>query len=165
MTIDGKTASGVHRLSSGSGSAKRHIDDAGGLLENYEALANAIIIQAVKDYKDCLRRQLRHPGGKEAEGRAQYFEKFFHSSWYEMLTDLDPDRLLSGVRELVKNEEAERRKKRLEQLKKKAEKEQREVRKLLLYLEAEKFSIPEDCFSVLQTLADEEMEVGSCGGR
>ena len=48
----------------------------------YENLANAIILQAVKDYK-----------------------------WYEALTDLDADRLIEGVKERVHQEAAKRRKK------------------------------------------------------
>ena len=38
-------------------------------------------------------------------------ERFFHSPWYETLTDLDADRLIEGVQERVRQEAAKRRKK------------------------------------------------------
>lgn len=55
----------------------------------YEILANAIILQAVKDYRMAIRHfdlytmgQLRH---------------FFHSQWFQMLTSIDGDRLIKDI--------------------------------------------------------------------
>jgi hypothetical protein len=50
-------------------------------------LANAIILQAVKDYRLCSRSA---PAGE--------IERFFLSDWFEVLTRLDGQVLLSKLR-------------------------------------------------------------------
>ena len=75
----------------------------------YENLANAIILQAVKDYKGALHRLDVNPKNRDA--MKERLERFFHSPWYEALTDLDADRLIEGVKERVHQEAAKRRKK------------------------------------------------------
>ncbi len=57
-------------------------------MNGYQALANGIIEQAVKDYRDALRRLKKHPD----------VEEFFHSSWYGVLTQVDPDYLIDRLR-------------------------------------------------------------------
>lgn len=52
----------------------------------YERLANAIIIQAVKDY-----RRTRNPAD-----RAE-LESFFRSEWFSVLSRLDGDALLEQL--------------------------------------------------------------------
>ena len=67
--------------------------------EAVEKLANAIIIQAVKDYRVVYRAYLKNPtdyNKKEVERN----EAFFHSAWYKTLTDLDGDFLLNKVRQM-----------------------------------------------------------------
>lgn len=91
-----------------AGSAQRitggsyNTDD--GLGENYAALAVAIIEKAIRDY-DMVLEQLyveRDPGR-----RIQLFtlkvdvETFFHSDWFEALTELDPIYLLKRTREIA----------------------------------------------------------------
>lgn len=49
-----------------------------GVNECYENLANAIILQAVKDYKS---------NSKECE-------RFFRSEWFKVLTNVDPDYII-----------------------------------------------------------------------
>lgn len=56
-------------------------------IDPYEELANAIILQAVKDYR--LHRDKR----KLAE-----IEQFFRSEWFYFLTDIDPEMLISRLR-------------------------------------------------------------------
>lgn len=80
-------------------------------LSSYENLANAIILQAVKDYKRALHRLDVNPKNRDAMHEKERLERFFHSPWYEMLTDLDADRLIEGVQEWVRQEAAKRRKK------------------------------------------------------
>lgn len=58
-------------------------------LECYENLANAIILQAVKDYKTVLFRLEDHPNNRDAQFEKKRLEGFFHSNWYNTLTDLD----------------------------------------------------------------------------
>ena len=69
--------------------------------EAYENLANAIILSAVKDYRKALKRLSVNPESKTAAADVASLERFFYSSWYETLTDLDPkylvDRLKSEV--------------------------------------------------------------------
>ena len=115
------------------------------VLENvdcYENLANAIVLQAVKDYKSALFRLEDHPNNRETQYEKKKLEQFFHSSWYNTLTDLDADTLLSGVRVRVKVEAVERRRKKAENLRRKAE---RDVKKLVkLLTEAGAVLLPEN---------------------
>ncbi len=63
--------------------------------ENYEKLANAIIIQAVRDYRNSCSCQMRCS-----------IERFFRSEWFMVLTALDGERLIKRLREerLVRHE-------------------------------------------------------------
>lgn len=72
--------------------------------EAYENLANAIIVLAVEDYKAALKHLKKSPENKGAIAGVKRLEKFFHSEWYEFLTDLDASYLLRKVRELVEEE-------------------------------------------------------------
>lgn len=67
-------------------------------MSGYRALANAIIEQAVKDYREALRSLRRHPDSKAAMQTAMEIENFFHSDWYGVLTDIDPDYLIDRLR-------------------------------------------------------------------
>ncbi len=108
----------------------------------YHDLANAIILQAVKDYKNALFRLDDNPNNRDARYDKKSLEKFFRSKWYATLTEVDPNRLMSEVQRQVKVEAVERRKKRAER---KRRKEQREVKKLLqLLTDAGAVLIPEE---------------------
>lgn len=72
--------------------------------EPYEELANAIVRQAVDDYKKALHKLRKNPRNKSALMEISRLERFFHSGWYSELTRLDADQLLAGVRILVKKE-------------------------------------------------------------
>ena len=61
-------------------------------MTGYQALANGIIEQAVKDYRAALKTLRRHPDSKAA------MASFFHSSWFAVLTDIDPDYLIERLR-------------------------------------------------------------------
>ena len=67
-------------------------------MPGYQNLAKAIIEQAVKDYRAKLRILRRHPDSKAAMATAMEVERFFHSSWYAVLTDIDPDYLIEKLR-------------------------------------------------------------------
>ena len=64
-----------------------------------ESLANAIIVQAVKDYRGALQRLDRHPEKKDYKAEVNSLEHFFCSGWYQMLTDLDGTILMRKIRE------------------------------------------------------------------
>ena len=67
----------------------------------YENLANAIVAQAADDYLTALRKLKRHPGNKAAMTDAMELEHFFHSGWYGVLTNVDPNYLIRKLREKV----------------------------------------------------------------
>ena len=53
----------------------------------YEELANAIVLQAVKDYR-------LHDDGQELAS----IERFFRSGWFNTLTSIDPEMLIAKLR-------------------------------------------------------------------
>lgn len=75
-------------------------------MEPYQALANAIVELAVKDYRTALKYHYRHPDKKEYSDAVNSLEQFFRSGWYGMLTNLDGELLMSGVRAMVRQEVA-----------------------------------------------------------
>jgi hypothetical protein len=75
-------------------------------MEPYQALANAIVELAVKDYKRALKYHYRHPSRKEYADEVASLERFFRSGWFEMLTNLDAEVLVAGVRRMVRQEVA-----------------------------------------------------------
>ena len=62
--------------------------------ENYKALANAIIMQAVKDFRPAYRRLNKYPNDNTAQRTVREITKFFCSQYFEALTDLDGPALL-----------------------------------------------------------------------
>ena len=53
----------------------------------YENLANAIVLQAVKDYRLT-----------DDEAELAEIERFFRSDWFGVLTDVDPEYLIRRLR-------------------------------------------------------------------
>ncbi len=66
-----------------------------------ENLANAIILQAVKDYRRALKALQRNPGNISAEDTVEEVERFFRSQWYERLTDVDGEYLIRKLKQEV----------------------------------------------------------------
>ena len=64
----------------------------------WESLANAIVVQAAKDYRMALNELRRHPDSKAALHVARRLERFFRSGWYSILTDVDPVYLIRRLR-------------------------------------------------------------------
>jgi hypothetical protein len=56
-------------------------------LNPYENLANAIVLQAVKDYRLT-----------DDEAELAEIERFFRSDWFGGLTDVDPEYLIRRLR-------------------------------------------------------------------
>lgn len=75
-----------------------------GSADPYENLAAAIIVSAVKDYKKALRRLKRNQECKEAIQAVKKEERFFYSSWFRVLTDTDPCRLIRRLKEKIDKE-------------------------------------------------------------
>lgn len=72
----------------------------------YQALANAIVELTVKDYKKALKRHYRFPNSEDYSTEVKSLERFFRSGWYGMLTDLDSEYLITGIRHMVRKEVA-----------------------------------------------------------
>ena len=67
-------------------------------MENcYTRLANAIIVQAAKDYAKALRRLKKFPHDKDAESVRKDCERFFRSGWFQTLTSLDGEMLIEKL--------------------------------------------------------------------
>ena len=69
--------------------------------ELYEKLANAIILQAVKDYRNALKRLKKHSSRDTDLFMKKEVEQFFRSKWYASLTTLDPEMLIRKLNEEV----------------------------------------------------------------
>lgn len=68
---------------------------------NYQRLADEIIIRAVKDYRKALRTLKYHPENDTARRSKREVEKFFNSQWFGVLTEIDPEMLISRLRKEV----------------------------------------------------------------
>lgn len=63
----------------------------------YEKLANAIVLQAVKDYRKTLKILKKHPKNGTALYTKREVERFFRSDWYASLTAVDPAMLIEKL--------------------------------------------------------------------
>ena len=64
----------------------------------YLELANAIVYQAVKDYRKALQFLAENPESAALQEDVREHERFFRSSWYRMLTEIDGEYLISVLR-------------------------------------------------------------------
>jgi hypothetical protein len=69
--------------------------------DTYEKLANAIVLQAVKDYRNALKKLKKHPRNGTTLYTKQEVEQFFRSGWYASLTTVDPEILIQKLNEEV----------------------------------------------------------------
>ena len=67
----------------------------------YEALGNAVVLQAVKDYRDAVNKLHRGKKNISAEFTKQECEKFFESQYFNEFTNLDGKALLSNLQKEV----------------------------------------------------------------
>ena len=65
--------------------------------ESYQNLANAIILQAVKDFRAAYRRLKRFPNDRAAGSEVRDITKFFCSQYFEALSTLDGPALLQKI--------------------------------------------------------------------
>jgi len=72
------------------------------LAENpYEKLANAIVLQAVSDYRAALKKVKKNSNNRDAIDGALQIEKFFRSEWYQTLTSLEGEYLIEKLRKEI----------------------------------------------------------------
>ena len=72
----------------------------------YERLANAIVLQAVTDYRVALKKIKANPRNKDAINEALQIEKFFRSGWYSVLTSVDGEYLIKKLQEEIRQSES-----------------------------------------------------------
>jgi len=69
----------------------------------YERLANAIILQAVRDYRTTLKALRMNPRNTTAKSDRDEIERLFRSQWYQALTTVDGEMLIRKLNEEVKS--------------------------------------------------------------
>ena len=68
----------------------------------YEALGNAIILQAVKDYRVALKRIKHNPKNKIAIDEALTIEKFFRGPLFGVITNVNPEFLIGKLQDEIR---------------------------------------------------------------
>lgn len=68
-------------------------------IDPYEELANAIILQAVKEYKKILKTMKICVIDSSLRYRKCEIEKFFCSRWFKELTDADGEFIITRLKE------------------------------------------------------------------
>ena len=69
------------------------------MTDPWENLANAIIVQAVKDYREARKKLKKRPKNEDAKLMVSDCEAFFRSEWFKALTNVDGEMLLKKLRE------------------------------------------------------------------
>lgn len=72
-----------------------------GNLGPYEALGNAVVLQAVKDYREAVHKLSRGKKNTNAESTKQECERFFQSPYFNVFTQLDGKALRSQLEKEV----------------------------------------------------------------
>lgn len=68
-------------------------------MNSYEMLANAIVVQAAKDYRAARRKPLKDPYSINALKTVKEVEVFFRSDWFKVLTPVDGGTILKLLEE------------------------------------------------------------------
>ncbi len=69
------------------------------MTDPWENLANAIILQAVKDYREARKKLKKRPKNEDAKLMVSDCEAFFRSEWFKALTNVNGEMLLKKLRE------------------------------------------------------------------
>ena len=67
-------------------------------MDQFEGLANAIIIQAAADYRLALKQLRQNPLFQPAIRMSYEVERFFRSDWFSILTRVDGMELLARLK-------------------------------------------------------------------
>lgn len=78
----------------------------------YQELANAVVVQAVQDYRDAL-DGISYTRKKTPEQIVEELEKFFRSEYYRTLTNVDGENLIAELKREHEEKLKEKRKKEL----------------------------------------------------
>lgn len=74
------------------------------MTDPYENLANSIVLLAVKDYRDALKKLKKWPRNEAAQIMKAEVERFFRSAWYRELTSVDGEFLISKLQAEVEEQ-------------------------------------------------------------
>ena len=69
------------------------------MTEPYENLANAIVMQAVKDYRMARHKLRKRPKNADAKVMLADCERFFLSDWFETLTNVNGEIVLKKLQQ------------------------------------------------------------------
>ena len=73
--------------------------------DGWPGLAEAIILQAVEDYRHATNRLKKTPNDVRLQNRKTEIEAFFLSGWFRVLTQLNGKKLLNRLQAEMKNRE------------------------------------------------------------
>lgn len=68
------------------------------MIDQFEGLANAIIIQAAVDYRLALKQLRQNPLFQPAIRMSYEIERFFRSDWFSILTRINGIELLARLK-------------------------------------------------------------------
>ena len=66
-------------------------------MDQFEGLANAIIIQAAVDYRLALKQLRQNPDFQSAVSMKYEVERFFRSEWFSLLTRFNGPELMARL--------------------------------------------------------------------
>ena len=66
--------------------------------DEWDDLAQAIIVQAAEDYRKTLKWLKKYPKNRRLLQSKRECESFFRSDWFTVLTNADPERILDRIR-------------------------------------------------------------------
>ena len=69
------------------------------MTDPWESLANAIILQAVKDYREARKKHKKRPKNEDAKLMIADCEAFFCSDWFKVLTSVNGPAILKQLKE------------------------------------------------------------------
>lgn len=69
----------------------------------YTELGNAIVLQAVKDYRRALKKLAKFPEDYMARRTKREVERFFRGSFFSAITNLHPEALIKKLNDEVEN--------------------------------------------------------------
>ena len=66
-------------------------------VDQYELLAEKIILKAVKDYRRALKRLQKHTNDSWWLYQKKDIEEFFRSEYFSALTPADPEKIITRI--------------------------------------------------------------------
>ena len=74
-------------------------------IDPYKELANAVILQAVEDYRKWTKEYSGSHDDRKLRKKLVELKEFFRSEWFSLLTALDGEQLLSRLKAELEEQE------------------------------------------------------------